>query len=185
MQLDATSVLRRCVILTWLVLMAVIIGLVLASRLTPLVDHHLVVIRGGSMEPTIPLGSLVIVRAGPIDQIRPGDVVTLRLNGDALVTHRVVRVAELADGRYLETKGDANGDPDPVLVPAQSVLGIVTTTVPKAGFLVAFLTIPTGMISAISLLTSLLLTAVLLEEPGPTRRGRPVVATTNLRKSGI
>ncbi len=144
MQLYVTKAIRRGIVALWLLVLGTVLAYVIGSRLAPLTGHHLIVIRGGSMEPAIPLGSLVALRPVPADEIRPGDVVTMQLRNDTLVTHRVVRVAELADGPHLETKGDNNAEPDPVLVPAASALGVVAVEVPYAGFLVAFLSISDG-----------------------------------------
>lgn len=169
MQLYVTKAIRRGIVALWLLVLGTVLAYVIGSRLAPLTGHHLIVIRGASMEPAIPLGSLVALRPVPADEVRPGDVVTMQLRNDTLVTHRVLRVAELADGPHLETKGDNNAEPDPVLVPAASALGVVAVEVPYAGFLVAFLSIPTGMVSAVSFLTSLLCMAALLEPPKPVR----------------
>ena len=156
---------RRCVIALWCVLLAAVLSVVLMTRLAPLTGHELVIIRSGSMAPTIPTGSLVSIRSAPPEDIGPGDIVTLRMRTGQLLTHRVERAAVLPDGRYLATKGDANPEPDPVLVPVGSVVGVVDNVVPYAGYVLAYLSLPTGMVSVASFLAALLLTAGLFEEP--------------------
>src|SRR3954463_2249022 len=38
---------------------------------------------------------------------------------------RITRIVDRSDGRWVETKGDANGDVDPSIVPASAVVGRV------------------------------------------------------------
>ncbi len=173
--MTATTVVRRSIVALWFVLLAAVLGVVLATRLAPLTGHELVVIRSGSMAPAIPTGSLIAIRPAPPEGVHAGDVVTLRMRTGQLLTHRVERVADLPDGRYLATKGDANPEPDPVLVPVGSVVGVVDTVIPYAGYALAYLSMPTGMVSVASFLAALLLTSWLFEERRPTTPVRPVM----------
>jgi signal peptidase len=80
-----------------------------------LVFHiSLVMFRTGSMAPTIPTGSLAVVKRIPADQARVGDVVTVNRPGHQLpITHRVVSVTPGGDGNAtLVLKGDANASVD-------------------------------------------------------------------------
>lgn len=172
MRVTATTATRYGLLGTWVVLFAVVVGAVALSRVGPLMGIDPIIIRSGSMAPAIPTGALAIVRTSAPEQLGAGDVVTLRMRNGQLLTHRVTRVAQLPDGSYIETKGDANQAPDPVLVPVGSVVGVVTDVIPYAGFLLAYLSIPTGMASVSSFLAALLLAAWLFEEPR-TSRPRP------------
>ncbi|HYG92834.1 MAG TPA: signal peptidase I [Nocardioides sp.] len=98
------------------------------------------VITGDSMSGTIEKGSLVLERPTPVDELAEGDVITYQPPANSgvgnLVTHRVTEVGRDAQGRVvLQTKGDANADPDPWLFsltdPEQPV---VEVTVPYAGW---------------------------------------------------
>lgn len=74
----------------------------------------LIMFKTGSMSPTIPTGSLAVVREIPAADIRIGDVTTVP-RGDGLlpVTHRVVSSTPVGGGVYSITmKGDANDSPD-------------------------------------------------------------------------
>ncbi len=154
---------RRALIALWVMLLVGLVLLVAGAHVAPLVGRDIYIIRGGSMSPFVPLGSLVIDdRPAPAD-IRPGDIVTVRLHDAVVVTHRVVRVAELPAGLYLELKGDANAASDPALVPASNVAGRVVAFAPVAGFILAMLSLSTGLIAALSMLASLFLAIWLLE----------------------
>ena len=75
----------------------------------------LIMFKTGSMSPTIPAGSLAVVREIPARDVRIGDVVTVDRAGALPVTHRVTSVQPAADGqRTITMKGDANRDPDPL-----------------------------------------------------------------------
>ena len=156
--------LRRLLDLALVLLVVVVLGLVLAVNAGPALGHQIIVIRGGSMEPTIGLGSVIdVVPVRPAD-IHSGDVVTLKDANGTLLSHRVTRVAALPDGLYLETKGDSNATSDGALVPASEVVGRVDASMPKLGYLIYLLTLPMGILSLFCVALTLLLGIWLLEE---------------------
>lgn len=84
----------------------------------------------GSMEPTIPVGALMVTRQTQIDSVGIGDIVCFRTQEAAIwgkiVTHRVIGMSYGADGSLLlETKGDANLVMDGYLVSAENFVGKV------------------------------------------------------------
>jgi signal peptidase len=90
----------------------------------------------GSMSPTYPPGSVVVVRPTPVSQLRVGDPITYQLrSGDPeVVTHRITSIVFTSDGtRELITQGDANGAPDLEPVIAAQVRGRVWYSVPWVG----------------------------------------------------
>jgi signal peptidase I len=71
----------------------------------------------GSMEPTIPVGSLLVTREVDIHAVEVGDIICFRTQVSEIwgkiVTHRVVNISWSEAGYLLlETKGDANLIPD-------------------------------------------------------------------------
>lgn len=74
----------------------------------------LIMFKTGSMSPTIPTGSLAVVRQIPASEVRIGDVTTVtRGEGQLPVTHRVVSSIPIGEGVYsIEMKGDANDSAD-------------------------------------------------------------------------
>ena len=93
----------------------------------------------GSMAPTIPAGSLVVVRPLSEEQatrLGVGSVVTYQsaTGGRDLVTHRIVSLNVLDDGTTTYTiQGDANAAPDPAPVRPAQVLGLERYHVPVLG----------------------------------------------------
>jgi len=96
------------------------------------------VVTGGSMEPTIHKGSLVIDEPVSADKIRLGDVITFD-HYDQTTTHRVVGVEGSANGTMFSTKGDANQvvDPEPLSFPGR--VGLVKVAIPGLGYAVAWM----------------------------------------------
>jgi signal peptidase len=98
----------------------------------------------GSMEPTLPVGSLAIVEKVPADQVERGDVVTFNTPGDdeSLTTHRIVGI-EREDGRSAyRTRGDANEVDDPWLIAQRGQMGRLVVDVPYAGYATRWLAQP-------------------------------------------
>ena len=145
-------------------LMVGLFVLVGSSHVARLVGQEVFIIRGGSMEPAIPLGSLVATRPVEPEALAVGDAVSIRLPNGVVVTHRIVGFAEQPDELYLETRGDANKSADPALVPASAVIGVVGLSVPLAGYLLAMLSMPSGIISILSLLGALRLATWMIDD---------------------
>lgn len=137
-----------------LALMAVVvIGLasVLIGRVLPLLGHPVYVVAGPSMEPSISIGSAIILDAVPSSELAVGDVVSLRSGaGRAIFTHRIIRLADRDGERWLETQGDANDAPDPSITPASAVIGRVAVSLPAAGYLIALLSTVPGLVLLLS-----------------------------------
>lgn len=109
------------------------------------------VVVSSSMAPAIGAGDVVIVEDVSPSEIEPGDVITFeRQTGGGersapdRVTHRVVDVTERDGSHYFETKGDANEDPDPRLVPPEDVTGRVMFSIPLVGWVITYAGTTTG-----------------------------------------
>ncbi|QEO14088.1 signal peptidase I [Agromyces intestinalis] len=92
-----------------------------------------------SMAPSLPPGTLVIVKPVDPDELRIGDVITYQLESGAstVVTHRIeqIRSPNLPGGeRSFITRGDANGVADAEPVRAVQVRGTVWYAVPWVGW---------------------------------------------------
>jgi signal peptidase len=107
----------------WVVLLAitaVALGVVAVTVGPRLLPYQALVVRSGSMAPTIPTGSIVFYRKVNAAKVKVGDVIVFSRPGqpDEKVTHRVVNVGSDTTGKYFTTKGDANGAPDDWQIPA-------------------------------------------------------------------
>ena len=113
----------------------------------------------GSMEPAIPVGSLIYVREEAPAELMEGEVVAYRSNTDAgiIITHRVVK-NQVVSGQLI-TKGDANEAEDISPVSYAQVIGKVTLTIPVLGGIFAAMVTFYGKIVIVSVV---LLAAILL-----------------------
>jgi len=109
----------------------------------PVFGNQALIVRSGSMEPNMPVGSVVVVR--PNEDISDkkslyavGEVISFRRDANTIVTHRVVGVEESARGFVYRTKGDANEEADSWTVKQDDIIGKSYLTLPEFGKFLAF-----------------------------------------------
>jgi signal peptidase I len=145
-------------------ILVVLFGMIL-GRVVPLTGRTTLIIGGGSMEPTLQLGTAVVVEPVAPADIHVGDIVSLRSGStlQAIFTHRVTRIVPRDGTVWIETKGDANKNVDPSITSTANVIGRVSMTIPYAGYLLALLSAPSGIIFVLCLAIVLLLLVWLIE----------------------
>lgn len=173
MILNLPRLARRAVGITGIALLVVLIGFSALTHLAPLTGRELFIITGGSMEPAVPIGSLVVTMQTDATTVAAGDVITIRADGGVAVTHRVRAVVDTPSGRFFEMKGDANDSPDDGLVPADAIVGAADLYVPYVGYASAFLSSGVGRAAALSALVALALTYLLLQLLAPAHAASP------------
>ena len=160
----AKRMLRRVLDLALVLLVAAALAGVFFGRILPMLGPTTLVVRGPSMAPAIPIGALLVTTPVEAAALAVGDVVSIRVGPELVVfTHRIVRVVPRQGEIWIETKGDANDTSDPALIPASSVVGRVSLTVPLLGYLVALLASLSGVLLLIGLVGVLLLGAWILD----------------------
>lgn len=117
---------------------ALLLALCLSFAAIRLLGLGTFIVTGGSMEPNIHKGSLVLVQPVSPATIEVGDVITFQ-QYDQTTTHRVIAIVESAQGRTFKTKGDANTVADPEDKTFNGAVGIVRVSVPLAGYVAASL----------------------------------------------
>ena len=124
-------------LVVWTALLGLAAVLAVAVVIPRIVGATPYTVLTGSMSPTYPPGTLVVVRPTPPDDIAVGDVITYQLDSGrpTVVTHRVVAVgASTSSGeRVFTTRGDANGADDAERVRPVQVRGTVWYGVPHLG----------------------------------------------------
>ena len=141
--------------LAWLAGTFALLLLIVVPALLPVLGWHMYVVRGGSMEPAIPLGSIVVVHPMDPATVKVGEVITYQTAAGTIVTHRVTGIEPGAELRF-QTKGDASASADPSPVPASEIVGSVEYALPGLGILVAVLGSPIGIMLAVGILAALL-----------------------------
>ncbi len=124
-------------VVVWLVIVAVVVVLAAAVLVPRIAGATPYTVLTGSMRPSYPEGTLVVVKPVEFDEIGLGDVITYQLESGraTVVTHRVVGTANRFDGeQVLVTRGDANEDPDPERVREVQVQGELWYSIPYLGY---------------------------------------------------
>ena len=130
------STIARLLALTWC---WTLVWLALWSVVPAIVGWSPVVVTSGSMEPALPIGSVVhIDDAVDLSGIGSGSIISFDAPGTpgAQVTHRVTateRDPATDDVIAFRTKGDANAEVDTMSVPVANVDGVARLVVPYAG----------------------------------------------------
>jgi signal peptidase I len=104
--------------------------------------YKVYVLHTGSMTPTVPSKSAVIVHE---HQYHVGQVVTFTEDGQT-VTHRLISINAAG---LITTKGDANATADPWHPPKSQIIGGVVATVPELGYWLVYLKSPLGASSVL------------------------------------
>lgn len=130
------------------ILLIVVIAACIPLTVPRLMGYQIYTVVTGSMEPEIPVGSMVYVKSINPKELQEKDVVAFYGGRDtnAIITHRVVDNNEISG--QITTKGDANKTEDMNPVSYSDVIGIVEYTIPKAGALAQAFTSSKGKIAA-------------------------------------
>jgi signal peptidase I len=139
-----------------LIILPIVVFMLVTSKSDVLFGVRSFVVLSGSMEPTLPVGSVVFTKAATSYQ--KGDVVTFQKNG-AVVTHRLndfkyedpstssgqVR-PDQPEQEFIQTKGDANKNADAELITKSDILGKQILMVPLVGKFIVYLKTLPGLI---------------------------------------
>ncbi len=127
-----------------LMMMFLVVVLCLPLALPRLLGFEAYAIVSGSMEPQIPVGSLVYAKAMAPEEIEVGDIIVFYGGraGEAVTTHRVVenRNAE----KEFVTRGDANAGDDMEARPYANLIGRVEHILPHFGRLSLMMSMTSG-----------------------------------------
>lgn len=136
---------RLASVLTLVLGLTVLTLLFLTVALPALLGWVPLTVQSGSMEPTYPVGSQLVV--APVEgqarkELVTGQVITFMPNPDdpTLVTHRIQSVAIQADGQVAyRTRGDGNQVDDPEPVYDKQVRAVAKYHVPYMGYVAQWL----------------------------------------------
>ncbi len=126
-----------------------------------LIGFQTLAVLSGSMEPNIPVGSIVFTKEAEPLELKAGDVVTYRLSADTMVTHRVVE--NDTESGCLIMQGDANETPDASPVLYSNVVGKAAWHLPLLGYLSIYIKTPLGIAAICGVLVVLILLTFLPE----------------------
>lgn len=161
--------------LALLVVTAAILGLAAITIGPHLFSYQALVVRSGSMSPTIPTGSVAFYRPIAASDVKVGDIIVFNKPGQSneKVTHRVYSIGTGSTGRYAVTKGDANGAPDPWHVPLVGTGWKEVWHVPVVGYVLFDIQSTYGRLLLLLVPAALLAAITLYEIWDGRRRGAP------------
>ena len=157
----------------------------LIPRFTP-VQYRAV--RTGSMEPDIPVGSMVVVVPTPADEIQVGDDVTYITQSNQAVTHRVLEID--SENNVFTTYGIANGanNTDPPLA-YENIIGVAKFHIPWIGSAITYLDTLSGKIVAVTVILAIALLGAPLSAIANSKKDKqnvlPAVQNDNSRDTPI
>ncbi len=113
-------------------------------RLYTQLDTPFMVVSSESMEPTLHVGDLIIVKKVDPNTLKVGDIIVFYVPKDQQkepidfpIVHRIVQVIKNSSGIYFKTKGDNNSMVDYWTIPEDHVIGKVIFIIPKFGALLS------------------------------------------------
>jgi signal peptidase len=119
-----------------------------ASMLPRLLGYSPVIVYGGSMADSVPVGSVAVAEEVWPEDIGVGDVIVFHpptaSQHRSPLMHRVVSIREEDGQRLFHTKGDGNATPDPWEIGIERRGSRVVYAVPYVGYLVNFARMPLG-----------------------------------------
>lgn len=161
-------------------LLILVAGLAVFTSLAPKFGWRVDTVLSSSMEPSLKVGGVVVTRPVEPEQVKVGDSILFHSPLDGrLTTHRVISL-ETTSSLHFRTKGDANEDPDPFIVPAENVVGRVWLHVPYLGYTTQFVKSRLGFVLTLYLpgITIIILEGISIwhvldeQEKEKNRRGR-------------
>ena len=109
---------------------AIAVGFVLFNVITGTKGYA---VTSDSMAEKLVRGDAVFSKAVSFDELKEGDIITVRVGEAGFFTHRIVEID--SGKRTVTTKGDANDSNDPMDTKESDIVGKVWYSVPYIGYL--------------------------------------------------
>lgn len=152
-----TTLLVSVLLVLAIILCIWVISQVLSTGYISVGGYSLFRVATGSMEPELPIGTLLVSQVTDIHEIEVKDIVNYRSKDPGMlgmvITHRVIGIHQGDDGTlYLETKGDSNQYADGSYVTQSNLIGKVIYSTGEGNIfagLIQFLTSQVGFLACI------------------------------------
>lgn len=153
----------------FMILMIFLIFITAQSRFTgqepSLFGYRMYIVDSGSMIPTLPINSIIIVNESIGSEIEQGDIVTYYAgSSNTRVTHRVVEVLENDEGFI--TRGDANNTEDPNILDKDRIIGKLAFSIPFVGVVFRALSTELGIAILVGVLLLIVLIPIIFKKFG-------------------
>ena len=140
------------------VILILVIAVFVPLTVPRLMGYEIYSVASGSMEPEIPVGSIVYVKPADPVTIAEGEIIAFSA-GSSVVMHRVVSNHQVDE--YFTTKGDANAKEDMGDVRYEKLIGRVVRHIPLLGQVMQVCAGPLGKVLMLCLAGSGILLLVL------------------------
>lgn len=92
----------------------------------------------GSMQPTLNINDVIIVKDCDIKELKIDDIITFNKD-KKIISHRIIKKIEKNDKFFFLTQGDNNNIEDKGLIEEKQIYGKVIFKIPKVGIIVRLL----------------------------------------------
>jgi signal peptidase len=197
----------RGYLLLLILFIALVGGFTIITRTVSGTNLPIAAVESGSMEPTIPTGSLIFIQkvsgADLVAGAKPvGDVVVFywpntkitdywirTIYDPAPWSHRAIAKQEINGTYYVLTKGDANLNPDEnpgdvsTWIPMGNVIGRIVWSIPYVGYLFLWSNNPFVVAAIIIILLIILIVPMSTGKKGTITDDQKAITTKNLYKA--
>jgi signal peptidase len=120
----------RKIFYNFVIIFLLLTGLLLLGSAFPFTHYKFLIVKSGSMAPTIRQGSVIMEIAAK--EYRKGDIIVFFYAPDKsrLITHRIYAIENIEGRQVYITKGDANEGADLRSVSRSEILGKVVMHIP-------------------------------------------------------
>ena len=163
--------LKRFIALLSSLALALVMAIAVVSFVPRAFGYMSFAVLSGSMEPELPVGSMVFVRQVEPTDIAVGDNATFYRSDGAVVTHQVYEINPAT--QVICTQGIANKNADGSIVhdaeqtPFSRVIGTVSLCIPYLGFVNAYCTTMAGLLVVVAVLALLVAASIVLDRMVP------------------
>lgn len=105
------------------------------EKIPSLFGYKAFAIVSGSMEPTLKIGDLIIIKEAKQTEIKEQDIISFS-EKNSIITHRVVKIIEESGQKLYQTKGDNNNSNDDKMPTYNEIEGVYKFRVPFIGKIV-------------------------------------------------
>lgn len=138
----------KYIILNILIILFIINLILSFEEQTHILGIYMFNIVSESMEPTLEINDVVIVKKCAISQIREGDIITFKQD-ERTISHRILDVIQENEIIKFKTKGDNNEIPDSDLVDSEQVYGKVLFSIKGIGKIISYIQNARGFINIV------------------------------------
>ncbi|NLW15921.1 MAG: signal peptidase I [Erysipelothrix sp.] len=138
--------LRTMIIDVLVIIISIVIGvsILFPGKIYNVFKHGSYVVISGSMEPIIPVNSVIVVKSVDKSTLKVGDIITFSYdvdgkNGPDMVTHAIAQIEYKEGERVYNTKPEVSNEWDDWLISDSDIRGKVIKIVPKIGIVILFL----------------------------------------------